>query len=533
MVNDKRILIFISSIVIMTIISLSSCNSGTKEQSWHFKEFSFDGSAAIQTINGITVELEPLKAGSFYNYPELFRIDNSKIPEQLKAASEVYPPEKGFIWIHTFSCGKNFLPGLMLKITNNTNHILNLKNTRMYLKMDGGDSVMANTKLGDPTLVQVEDQQTKKYIWRPKSLVENDGSFVCAITKYEIEHSKVFEKTRALKDLQYPVGLSAEVVRQNMNRYKLLGDTDLEILPGTDINGILYFPAVFTDRKFTVKLCNLIPSANPDEKNDVKTNFEYRFKPDKEKVWGVDPVDTINSSNGQLCNITHESGTLNEYDFTTINKGAAANDVKGELAVEKTAALAGTQYGLRVMQGIGVSSGTELKTSATKKLARSRSDFYRVRFYFDTYTLDKNTQSMVELSRLIVLMPRSNPLWWLILNLDLKDGQFALSLGLRQDDWQTTGGYVAIMHNITSGKHMAELRCKKSSAHGVNDGMVELFIDGISVGKRNDVMRFENFELNRVEVGAYWSMSTLNSYLIDEIVIRDDDKPIGPVKSEK
>ena len=282
-IREKEINVY-AAIILCGFLFLTGCQSKTYKykdvQVWKFKQCLFDSSSHQQTLNGLSIELQPLNAGAVYKDPALFKFDSSKVPAQLSGFSAIYSSARGGMWIHTFCYGANFLIGMKLKITNNTSHLLNLKNTKMFYRTVGGDSVMAVTKVGDPELVQKEETQegttVKEKVWRPKSFVENDGSLVSVGTQYEA----IYEKTRLRTDPLYPIGIAAEVIRQNMNEYKLLGNVDIEIKPGASYNGLLFFPTLLPNQKFTINLDNFPVGAN------IKpANFQFKFKPDMGRFW--------------------------------------------------------------------------------------------------------------------------------------------------------------------------------------------------------------------------------------------------------
>lgn len=277
-----------SLIVIVSImLFLVSCTKKIYQdvRVWNYQQCSFDGTPPKQTLHGLSVELEPLRAGFYYKYPQLFKFDSTKLPDQLKNANKIYSTSTGNNWVHTFCYGKNFLIAMVLKIANHTNQPLNLKNTKMYYKTAGGDSVPALAVLGNPELVQAESSpkgtEKKEITWLPKSFVENDNSLISIATKYEIE----YEQTRLRTDIQYPVGIGAEVIRQNRSEYKLAGAIDVEIKPGTEYSGILFFPVLLSGKNFTITLTNFSFLNAADAQKTSTADFEFRFKPDTGHFW--------------------------------------------------------------------------------------------------------------------------------------------------------------------------------------------------------------------------------------------------------
>jgi hypothetical protein len=273
--------------ILSMMLFLVSCQNKIYQdvRVWNYQQCSFDGTPPNQTQNGLSVELEPLRAGFYYKYPELFKFDSAKLPDPLKNANEIYSSSTGNNWIHTFCYGKNFLIAMKLKISNNTNQPLNLKNTKMYYKTADGDSVMALTVLGNPELVQVKPSPKgagkKEMTWLPKSYAENDNSLISIATKYEAQ----YEQTRLRTEILYPVGIGAEVIRQNRSEYKLLGTVDIEIKPGTAYSGILFFPVLLSNKNFTITLTNFPFLAAPDVQKTSSADFKFRFKPGTGHFW--------------------------------------------------------------------------------------------------------------------------------------------------------------------------------------------------------------------------------------------------------
>jgi len=237
-------------------------------------------SPLTQSQGGLTVDLEMLdpSLGCLQKHPELFAFNSKNLHEKFKLNAENYcaVQNDGKRYCYTFGIRDYYLTAALVKISNNTNHILRMKDARIYLRLQEEDPVKAVTKLGNPSL-EIIDQKGNVL---PKSAIEGDESLIHWVTYLE----NVFKSNqKGIILYPYPVGLASQVILQNKGKYKLITDVDTEILPGDTYTGILLFPTVLTSDKYSkanIKFYDLTTktdaAGNPVEK--VTFDFEFNIK---------------------------------------------------------------------------------------------------------------------------------------------------------------------------------------------------------------------------------------------------------------
>ena len=275
--------ILMLTLISIVILMLSSCASGPpKIQYWPYKEYQLT-TDQVQTKNGMTIELEPLTPTNTYKHPELFAFDWDDIPEAFSSGigvKSMFPPgPQGKSWQYTFGFDKNFLVAFKVNITNNTDHILRMSDSRIYLRIEGEEPIAAVTKFGDATPLKDE----KGGVINIKSAYEGDGSLIHWITYYE----KLWDDTRkkGLISLAYPVGITSQVINSNKKNYRLINAFDKEILPGDSYSGILLFPALISWDKVNVKFYDIITKTDPAGNPLEKTTFDFECKYNEKQLW--------------------------------------------------------------------------------------------------------------------------------------------------------------------------------------------------------------------------------------------------------
>lgn len=271
----KTVLLLI--VAICMICFLGSCASQIPSISLTKYEMK---SPLTQSQGGLTVDLEMLdpSLGCLQKHPELFAFNSKNLHEKFKLNAENYcaVQNDGKRYCYTFGIRDYYLTAALVKISNNTNHILRMKDARIYLRLQEEDPVKAVTKLGNPSL-EIIDQKGNVL---PKSAIEGDESLIHWVTYLE----NVFKSNqKGIILYPYPVGLASQVILQNKGKYKLITDVDTEILPGDTYTGILLFPTVLTSDKYSkanIKFYDLTTktdaAGNPVEK--VTFDFEFNIK---------------------------------------------------------------------------------------------------------------------------------------------------------------------------------------------------------------------------------------------------------------
>lgn len=265
---------------------MASCASTATIPTQHFTQYTVTPpDVAAQTKSNVTIEVEVLKPSEARKHPELFSFDIKKLPESHYNFSTMglFPADaQGRSWCYTFGFGDKYLTALKVKLTNNTPHILRMKDSRIYMVIPGESPVAAVTVLGNAGLqgVVVSD---KKTIYLPKSFLEKDGSLIHWLTQFEQEWDQTRKK--GLVSFTYPVGFAAQVVEQNRKNYKLINDLAVEILPNFSYEGILLFPVVVSFEEAKLAFYDITTKTDPAGNALEKTAFEFPLKLEQVDTW--------------------------------------------------------------------------------------------------------------------------------------------------------------------------------------------------------------------------------------------------------
>jgi len=239
-----------------------------------------------QTKSNVTIEVEVLKASEAYGHPELFAFDITRFPEShyTFGTRALFPEDaQGRRWCYTFGFGEKSLTAMRVKITNNTPHILRMKDSRIYFVVDGEDPMAAVTNLGHATpLVNVPTQKGEaRYL--PKSLVDADNSLVHWLTYFENEWDK--SRKQGLIKLSYPLGFASLVVEQNRKEYQLINDLAAEILPDFSREGILLFPAIVSWQDARLMFYDITTKTDAAGNPVEKTAFTFPLVKEEVDMW--------------------------------------------------------------------------------------------------------------------------------------------------------------------------------------------------------------------------------------------------------
>ncbi len=237
---------------------------------------------SVQEQGGLTVEVEPILSSVKYvkKHPELFAFDLNEMPKDWHFYVPLaFPADaQGRHWAYTFGWGDYYLITYRVKITNSTDHILRMKDARIYLRIEGQDPVKAVTNLGNTNLVP--DKTGTLY---PASYLADDDSLVDWVTQFE--HSWEKSRPKSFLTLSHKVGIPSQVIRANKRNYKLINDVDLEILPGDSYSGILLFPRLVKYDEATLKFYDMTTKTDKAGNPTEKATFDFEFKKNVGKVW--------------------------------------------------------------------------------------------------------------------------------------------------------------------------------------------------------------------------------------------------------
>lgn len=239
--------------------------------------------------NGLSIEVSPLSPQNYYDHPELYGFKKEYLQDAFRkewgtniGLLFTYNDEKEMFFNYTFGAGENFLSVFEVKVTNNTGHIIKMKDARIYLKVEGESPVKPVVNLGNPNLKMVESQPNK-LIPLPISAVEADHSLIHWVTGIEAE----FEKTRptGLLSIKYPIGLNSQIIAANKKYYRLISDVDFEILPDDSYSGILLFPVLISYDQVNLKFYEFVTKTDAAGNPTETTNFDFQYKKENGKKW--------------------------------------------------------------------------------------------------------------------------------------------------------------------------------------------------------------------------------------------------------
>lgn len=254
-----------------------------------YKKYSFNGSDSVQSKNGLIIEIEPLSPAGVYKHPELYSFDKNTFPKEFLKKYDLniggmFAEYEGKRYLYTFGSGDNYLTVFKVKITNNTGHVLKMKEARILLRIEGEDPIKPVINMGDATIEQFENPAgSGKFIPLPKSAIAQDQSLVQWVTGIESK----YEETRkhGFLELEYPIGINSQVIAQNKKNYKLIADVDVEILPEDSYSGILLFPVFVSYDELSLKMYEFVTKTDAAGNPTERTNFDYKFKIGSGKMW--------------------------------------------------------------------------------------------------------------------------------------------------------------------------------------------------------------------------------------------------------
>jgi hypothetical protein len=284
----------------LAAVALAGCGGGAKTaQITLFPEYMLSEPAAgSQAKSDVTITVSPLSKAGMYEHPELFAFHRSEIAKEIADGinfEEYYKKDyEGKYWCYTFGVGEDQVAAFLVDVQNGTDHILRMKDTRIYMEVEGKDPIAAVTALGDPTLMPRPGTEPITPVV-PRSGLEGDESLVHWLTYFE-EEAERKRKKETFFDSQkkVPIGLASQVILKNRQAYKLVADVGAEVLPGRSLKGILLFPVVISFDTATVSFYDVHTKTDaagtPTEKQafafPLKLNrVQMKWDGEQEKRW--------------------------------------------------------------------------------------------------------------------------------------------------------------------------------------------------------------------------------------------------------
>jgi hypothetical protein len=277
----------------LTLILFSSqISQGQKTKDvgiWIYKQYVLTDDQEKQEKNGLSIEVNPLSPQNYYDHPELYGFKKEYLQDAFRKEWGTnigllfpYNDEKEMYFNYTFGAGENFLTVFEVSITNNTGHIIKMKDARIYLKVEGESPIKPITNLGNPNLKMVESKPGK-FIPLPTSAIEADNSLIQWVTGIEVDYEKT--RPKGLISINYPIGLNSQIIAANKRNYKLISDVDVEILPDDSYSGILLFPVLISFDQVNLKFYEFVTKTDAAGNPTETTNFDFQYKKENGTKW--------------------------------------------------------------------------------------------------------------------------------------------------------------------------------------------------------------------------------------------------------
>jgi hypothetical protein len=210
-----------------------------------------------------------------------------------------------------------------------------------------------------------------------------------------------------------------------------------------------------------------------------------------------------------LFNVTHEDGTLGEYD-ATITDG-------GDLSVTRAARLANTSYGLSCLIDDTTSIyGTINQTDPASGTIRWR------------FHVDPNAISMNNNTDFAIVGATLSASPWLLAEVYLRyqGGSYRINVDVYED-----AGWLANDEtNISDAEHYVEIESVRAANASSSDGELTVLIDGTQEYNNTSIDNYDAFgNLDGFHIGPKVVPATASGTIyLDEILANDDGGLIGP-----
>ena len=218
----------------------------------------------------------------------------------------------------------------------------------------------------------------------------------------------------------------------------------------------------------------------------------------------------------ELFNVTHELGTLDEYDSTVVDGG--------DLSAHADGALAGTSYGLKCVidDTTGIYGVVNISPPASNQL--------RVRFY-----VDPNGITMGDWESFYLMFEGPNSGFENIAaRFYSVSGNYRMSPGVRDDGniWRESSSVA-----ISDAPHYIEFHLVRATSDVASDGYVDWWIDGAAQTRLANIDNYDGWSgITDLRFGAVSSLDagTSGTLYLDELRANDDGSEIGvAVAAEK
>ena len=230
-----------------------------------FEQFSFkDGSKFSLEKEKIKITLNLLRPTDMLEYPQYCSFDPDQLPAfEKKKFYKILTYKDDRIWNYIFS-SPDYKKGIIachVVMENNTDHILRMRDARIYLIPKNTEPIAALS-----TLSEVQDLCTKlEGLYEgEKGLTKNEQNFWIG---------------------NYPVGLSEAILELNKEHIKLITDVGAEVLPTFSYSGLLVFPYISDDiEDLTISFFDITVETDAAGNAVRKTRFDFPLMTEKVKM---------------------------------------------------------------------------------------------------------------------------------------------------------------------------------------------------------------------------------------------------------
>ena len=240
----------LSWLLVAAVIGIQAC--GPKVHELSLREFRLDpGPTATQRKSNIEITVKPIRISDIYEYPDLFGFRLQDFPDYrdskfLKKAYPVGP--KDLQWEYPFSDSREYLYIYWVKIDNGTEHIVRMRDARVYFIAEGQEPIAA--------------------------VADFEGL---------LDWADYFER-RSPYDL--PAGFYRNLVLYHRPSYKLINDLGREILPGFAYEGLLVFPTMPEELSTgTISFFDVTVKTDAAGRPVEKTRFDFPLKQRMVRMW--------------------------------------------------------------------------------------------------------------------------------------------------------------------------------------------------------------------------------------------------------
>ncbi len=214
--------------------------------------------STIQSKDNIEISVRMFTMAERYQYPQYFRYQPSLLPEPYASYDRNGGGERYLFYGPDFKMG---IVAARVKITNHTEHILRMKDSRIYLMVPGENPVAA---LGD--IGALDDIFSK---------IENDF----------VARQQASLPMISLSSHIYPAGLYSAILKQKRSEYRLINDLSAEILPNFSLEGLLVFPVTIGSPELTVSFFDIVTKTDQAGNPIKKTQFDFKYALRANNYW--------------------------------------------------------------------------------------------------------------------------------------------------------------------------------------------------------------------------------------------------------